>query len=90
MKLSNDVEVQATSKGQVPLHPSLSPAATQAHVFPGITNSSLISIGQLCDDNYVAVLDKQTIHIFKDKQVILTGSRNPLDGLWDIKLPSPT
>jgi len=43
-----------------------------------------VSFGQLCDDNYI--LDKDTIKVFKEKTLILTGTRNPRDGLWDIPL----
>jgi hypothetical protein len=39
--------IQATQSGQLPLH-----------ILSGITNSSLISIGQLCDNDCIAVLDK--------------------------------
>jgi hypothetical protein len=48
----------------------------------------LISIGQLCDDNCVAVLDKKQIQVFKNNDCILKGDRNPTDDLsWDIALP---
>eukprot|EP00957_Ditylum_brightwellii_P137034 10448727-Ditylum_brightwellii.AAC.1 len=43
-KLPDSTVIKATHKGAIPLHPSLSSQAQQAHSFPKITNSSLISI----------------------------------------------
>jgi hypothetical protein len=63
--------IQATHLGQLPFHPSFSEKAKTAHILDDITNSSLFSIGQLCDDNCIAVLDKKLIKIFKSKKCIL-------------------
>jgi hypothetical protein len=52
-----------------------------------MTNSSLISICQLCDDDCVAVLDKRKLQVFKRNACVLSGTRNKIDGLWDIALP---
>ena len=59
--LPDSSHVQATQSGLLPLHHSLSATAKTAHVLDGMTNSSLISIGQLCDDDCVAILDKQRL-----------------------------
>ena len=88
--LPNSTHIQATHSGQLPFHASISDRAKKAHLLEGITNSSLISIGQLCDDDCVAILDKQKIKIFKNDACILSGTRNTTDGLWDIPIPSPT
>jgi hypothetical protein len=64
--------------------------AKTAHVLDGMTNSLLISIGQLCDDDCGAILDKQRLQVFKNSKCILMGPRNKTDGLWDIVLPLPT
>jgi hypothetical protein len=85
--LPDSTNIQATHSGQLPFHPSFSEQAKTAHVLDGITNSSLVSIGQLCADNCFAVLDKKLIKIFKDKKCILMGTRNKTDGLWDISIP---
>jgi hypothetical protein len=86
--LPDSTNIQATHSGQLSLHPSFSAKAKTAHVLDGITNASLISLGQLCDDDCIAVLDKKIIQVFKDKQCILQGKRNITDGLWDIAIPS--
>jgi hypothetical protein len=85
--LPNSTHIQATHSGILPFHSSFSTKAKTAHVLDGITNASLISIGQLCDDDCVAILDKTKIEVFKNDACILTGTRNPTDGLWDIPIP---
>jgi hypothetical protein len=45
--LPDSTNSQATHSGQLPFHHSFSAKAKTAHVLDGITNASLISIGQL-------------------------------------------
>ena len=49
--LPNKVELRTTSEGTLPLSPALPRKAAVAHVLPGTTNSSLLSIGQLYDED---------------------------------------
>jgi hypothetical protein len=86
--LPDSTSIPASHSGQLPLHASLSSRAQKAHVLRGITNLSLISLGQLCDDDCIAVLDKNHLQVFRDNTCILTGTRNLTDGLWDIPLSS--
>lgn len=60
----------------------------KVHIFPGIKSSSLISLGQLCDDGCTAMLNNKEIGIDKINTMILHGKRNWTDGLWDIKIPT--
>ena len=53
-------------------------------ILPGLKSVSLISIVQLCDDNCDVYLNRHTLLAVKDKEVILEGTRNQADGLWDI------
>ena len=85
--LLDSTSIHATHTGQLTLHDSLSAQSQKAHILDGITNSSLISLGQLCDDDCVAILDKQKIEIYKNNHRVLYGPRNRTDGLWDIPLP---
>jgi hypothetical protein len=87
--LPNNDTIQASQTGKLPLHPSLSDKVTTAHVLDGITNSSLISLGQLCDDNCIAIFTKQKMHVYKDKMCVLSGTRNHRNGLSDIPLATP-
>jgi hypothetical protein len=61
--------------------------ARKTHVFDGITNSSLISIRLLCNNNCIAVLDKKNINTYKKDTCILSSTQNLKDGLWDILVP---
>ena len=56
--------LQTTQAGFLPIHPSLSTMATRAQVLPGMKNSLLLSISQLCDDGCIAVFNKLHLHIF--------------------------
>jgi hypothetical protein len=83
----DSTNMQATHSGQLPLHSSPSATAKTAHILDGMTNSLLISIGQLCDDDCVAALGKRKLQVFKRNACVLSGTRNKIDGLWDIALP---
>ena len=86
-KLPNNSIIQAHKKGYLPLPTLLSPTARLGHVFNGLTNSSLLSIGQLFDDDCVAVFDKKHLKVLKNQQLVLQGNRNLTDGLWDVPMP---
>ena len=47
----------------------------------------MISIGQLCDGGCKVLLDEEQLLAFKDHLVVLEGTQNQEDGLWDIPLP---
>ena len=51
-----------------------------------LQSSSLISLGQLCDDNCNVVVTKDHLHAIKNGRIILQGKRNLHDGIWDIPL----
>ena len=86
--LPNNTKIQATSMGVLPFHESLSQQAYEALVFPNITNVSLISVGQLCDDNCLVLFTKAKFFIIKNKKLIHDGWRNQTDGLWNFKINS--
>ena len=54
-----------------------------------MTNESLSSIGQLCDDDCIDIFSKNDLNIFKNKKLLLQEKRNKKDGLWDVPL-TPT
>jgi len=65
--------------------PALLPSATQTSIFPAL-DTSLISIGQLCDAGCTAVFNQHTADIRFNNTTILTGTRVP-PGLWYYQLP---
>jgi len=87
--LPNDDVIQATCEGFLPFK-NLAKQATKAFIYPDLSNESLLSIGQFCDDDCIAVFTKTSVYIVKNNKLIVEGTRNYTDGLWDIKLPSPT
>ena len=84
--LPNNQSITSNATGHLPI-PSLSSSSTTAHILPGLKNSSLLSLGQLCDDGCIVHLTKSTIHVFKNDNLVLHGLRNHNDGLWDVPLP---
>ena len=81
VKLPNDVQIQASKQGLLPLPPVLSDNSRTAHAFKGLTNDSLLLIGRLCNDGCVAVFDEHDLRIFKRENLILQGKRNYNDSL---------
>ena len=59
-------------------------------ILPGLKSASLISIGQLCDDDCDVYLNNKILLAVKDNEVIMEGKRNLNDGLWDIPIQKTT
>ena len=53
-------------------------------------HSSLISIGQLCDNECIVTLDKHKLIVSKNKDIIFEGFRDPTNGLWKFPLYHPS
>ena len=80
--------IKPTLQGQLLLSNKLSKQAQRATVLPALKSSSLISLGQLCDNDCTVILDKNKMLAIKKNEVILRGCRNYLDGLWNIPIES--
>ena len=78
--------IQASHQGFLPF-PKVSRDAQKVLVYPNLTNASLLSIGQFCDDGCAAVFTKTSMYIIKNNDLIIHGRRNKTDGLWDVQLP---
>jgi hypothetical protein len=75
--------------------PQLPAQAWEAHILPGLTHSSLVSIGKLCNAGCEAHFTAIKVIINKDNRLLMTGPRDQQTGLWRIKLnnqptPKPT
>ena len=86
--LPNKTIIQADREGHILLHNDLSQKAQKAYSFPQLTNESLISVGQLCDDNCKVLFDKSSVKVIKNNKTILSGSRSCKDKLYDLKIPN--
>ena len=63
--LPNTNSIQSITKGLLLLFSKLSNNTKQAIVLPQLYSSSLISLGQLCDDDYNIELDKLELKVYK-------------------------
>jgi hypothetical protein len=67
--------------------PELKADASKAHVFPGMANHSLLSVGQLCDKCYTVTFKQDEVTICDTgNSQILSGPRDFNTGLWRINL----
>ena len=91
VRIPNGENLKSVSSGTLPLS-YLGDAAKVVHTFPHL-KTSLISVGQLCDDDCIVQFARDDVIVAKDDKIVLTGERNHTDGLWDIPLhsgfPSP-
>ena len=85
--LPNNEKINVTKRGILMLNNKLSMKGKEASVLPNLKNTSLLSLGQLCDDNCEVWLNKKSLKVIKDNKTIITGERNNTDGLWDVRIP---
>ena len=88
VQVANGHIIKPAFSATLQLSIKLSHKAQSSHVFKDITTGSLISMGQLCDIDCVAIFTKYGVNILKNKQVIITGLRDCTTGLWNVPLVS--
>ena len=77
--------LQAIKKGLLPIA-NISKTAAKTAVFKHL-QSSLVSLGQLCDDGCTVLLDKENLLALKNEEILLRGQRSTSGyGLWDIPI----
>jgi hypothetical protein len=86
VRLPNGATMESSHTAELDI-PELNAAASKAHVFPGMTHHSLLSVGQLCDEGYIVTFKQAEVTICDsgDSQ-ILSGPRDLNTGLWRINL----
>ena len=85
--LPNSESMTSHEVGELPLSQLLSTASKKASIFDNL-HSSLVSLGQLCDNHCIVILGKDLLEVIKDGIVVLRGPCSQSgDGLWDIPLP---
>ena len=82
----DDINLSPTGIGVVPLSKKLSQLAKTAMILLNLKSSSLLSMGQLCNDGCKVILAKQDLAVVKDNHIILRGIQNKSDKLWDIPI----
>ena len=81
VRIPNSAQLKPSHQGLLPLSNLLTSEAKKATVIPQLSNSSLISMGQLCDDGCEVKLTKQKLLVTKNNIVVMVGHRNCTDGL---------
>ena len=92
--LPDSKSLSSNVQAELPLSSNLSPTAKQVELFPHL-NHNLISLGQLCDDKCVVLLDKDKLLALKMQKITIKGGTVKLEGkrstsgdkLWDIPIP---
>jgi hypothetical protein len=86
VRLPNGDTVESSHTTELDI-PELNAAASKAHVFPGMANHSLLSVGQLCDERYIVTFKQDEVTICDSgNSQILSGPRDLNTGLWRINL----
>jgi hypothetical protein len=66
---------------------SSQPKAKVGHTFCSLKSGLLISVGQFCEEDCVALFTKHSVEIYKNGEVIIVGERNTTNSLWNVPLP---
>jgi hypothetical protein len=86
VRLPNGSTMESSHNAELDI-PELNAAASKAHVFPGMANHYLLSVGQLCDEGYIVTFKQASVTICdSEKSQILNGPRDLNTGLWRINL----
>ena len=78
--------IQASATAHLPLY-NFPFNATDTYILKYLKDTSLISLGLLCDEDCFVILMKKALYVCKDKDISLEGFRNLSDVLWDITIP---
>jgi hypothetical protein len=86
VRLPNGATMESTHTETLDI-PELNKALSIAHIFPGMANHSLLSVGQLCNEGYSVTFKIDVVTIYNPQDVhILKGARDLDTGLWRINL----
>ena len=77
--------ISPTKKAIIPLLKILTEKARVAFSFDNLKRGSLISIGQLCDDDCIAIFTKYDVKIIRLNEILIRGKQTD-NGLWKIPL----
>jgi hypothetical protein len=86
MRLPNGDTMESSHTAELDV-PELNVAASKAHVFPGMANHSLLSVGQLCNEGYIVTFKQDTVAICDSGNFQnLSGPQDLNTGPWRINL----
>ena len=89
IKIPNGEIITSSHIALLPHH-NLPDKACQAHIFPGL-QKPLISIGTLCENNYISVFDEKKVTIYDKltRQIFMQGHRYQNTTLYMINMAAP-
>jgi hypothetical protein len=86
VRLLNGATMESTHIESLDI-PELNKAASITHIFPGMVNHYLLSVGQICNEGYSITFRIDLVTIYNSQNVqILKGARDLDTGLWRINL----
>jgi hypothetical protein len=62
VRLPNSANMESSHTAELGIS-ELNTAASKEHVFSGMANHSLLSVGQLCDEGYIVTFKQDTVTI---------------------------
>ena len=83
--VANGVTISPISQASIPITTSFSQSAQHTYIFDDLKTGSLISVGQLCNDDYVVIFSRYDVGVFKNDEIIIVGKRVD-NGVWDIPI----
>jgi hypothetical protein len=86
VRLPNGAAMESTHTAALDI-PEVNKDASIAHVFPGMANHSLLSVGQLCNEGYTVTFRIESVTIYNSQGIhILRGAQDLDTGLLRINL----
>jgi hypothetical protein len=86
VRLPNGATMESTHTAALKI-PELNKAASIAHVYPGMANNYLLSVGQLCNEGYTVTFRNESVTICNSQELqIFRGAQDLETGLWRINL----
>ena len=87
VKVADGRIMSPTKKASLPLPKGFTRQARLAYSFNNLKSGTLISIGQLCDDDCVAIFSKYDVKIIRNNKILIRGRRTD-NGLWKLPIGS--
>jgi hypothetical protein len=86
VRLPNGATMKSSHTAELNI-PHLNAAASIVHVFYGMANHSLLSVGKLCNEGYIVTFKDASVTVCDSQKFqILSGPRDLDTGLWRINL----
>jgi hypothetical protein len=67
VRLPNGATMESSHTAELDI-PELNAAAYIAHVFPGMANHTLLSVGQLCNEGYIVTFKNASVTVCNSKK----------------------